>query len=146
LLSGRSSLLQLVQAAGNLLLPTANASIIDDGIVAGNQPAVISRLGVDDGADRRPAGRGRPGSRVPRCRRRHEDRPPPAAKAFARSRPCRPRRSGRSARPACHQATNDVQQIQTFAVLVFTMLAAAPVMGIGGIILAVQQNAALSSS
>ncbi|MDQ0865211.1 ATP-binding cassette subfamily B multidrug efflux pump [Arthrobacter globiformis] len=43
------------------------------------------------------------------------------------------------------RATNDVQQIQTFAVLVFTMLAAAPVMGIGGIILAVQQNAALSS-
>ena len=42
------------------------------------------------------------------------------------------------------RATNDVQQIQTFAVLVFTMLAAAPVMGIGGIILAVQQDAALS--
>ena len=43
------------------------------------------------------------------------------------------------------RSTNDVQQIQTFAVLVFTMLAAAPVMGIGGIILAVQQNAALSA-
>ena len=42
------------------------------------------------------------------------------------------------------RATNDVQQIQTFAVLVFTMLAAAPVMGIGGIILAIQQDAALS--
>ena len=43
------------------------------------------------------------------------------------------------------RATNDVQQIQTFAVLVFTMLAAAPVMGIGGVVLAVQQNAALSA-
>jgi ATP-binding cassette, subfamily B, multidrug efflux pump len=42
------------------------------------------------------------------------------------------------------RATNDVQQIQAFAVLVFTMLFAGPAMGIGGIVLAVQQDMALS--
>ena len=36
--------LQVVQTAGNLLLPTLNASIIDDGILA-NQPGVILGLG-----------------------------------------------------------------------------------------------------
>ena len=38
-------LLQLIQAAANLLLPTVNAAIIDDGIVPGDT-GVISRLGV----------------------------------------------------------------------------------------------------
>jgi ATP-binding cassette subfamily B protein len=42
------------------------------------------------------------------------------------------------------RATNDVQQIQAFAVLVFTMLFAGPAMGVGGIFLAVQQDVALS--
>ncbi|MFP5366143.1 MAG: ABC transporter ATP-binding protein, partial [Actinomycetes bacterium] len=43
------------------------------------------------------------------------------------------------------RATNDTQQIQAFAVLVFTMLVAGPAMGLGGIVLAVQQDIALSS-
>ena len=37
--------LQLIQAAATLMLPTVNAAIIDDGIVAGNN-AVITRLGT----------------------------------------------------------------------------------------------------
>ena len=37
--------LQLIQAAATLMLPTVNAAIIDDGIVAGNY-AVITRLGA----------------------------------------------------------------------------------------------------
>jgi ATP-binding cassette subfamily B protein len=43
------------------------------------------------------------------------------------------------------RTTNDTLQIQSFAVLVFTMLVAAPVMGAGGIVLALQQDVALSS-
>ena len=42
---GAIVLLQLVQAAANLLLPTVNAAIIDDGIVAGDTE-VITRLGA----------------------------------------------------------------------------------------------------
>jgi ATP-binding cassette subfamily B multidrug efflux pump len=43
------------------------------------------------------------------------------------------------------RATNDTRQIQSFAVLVFTMLVAAPVMAVGGVYLAWQQDIVLSS-
>ena len=42
------------------------------------------------------------------------------------------------------RATNDVAQIQTLAVLVFTMLVAAPAIFIGGIVLAIHQDVVLS--
>jgi ATP-binding cassette subfamily B protein len=42
------------------------------------------------------------------------------------------------------RTTNDVLQLQNITVLVFGMLVAAPVMGIGGVILAVEQDVALS--
>lgn len=137
--------LQVVQTAGNLLLPTLNASIIDDGILA-NQPGVILGLGgwmmiltaVQAAAA---LGAGYLGADVAmkighRLRR----------DLFSRVQAMSSQEIGTFGTPSLvTRATNDVQQIQTFAVLVFTMLAAAPVMGIGGIILAVQQNAALSS-
>ena len=45
---------------------------------------------------------------------------------------------------AQEHATNDVAQIQNLAVLVFTMLLAAPAIFVGGIVLALQQDVALS--
>jgi ATP-binding cassette subfamily B multidrug efflux pump len=137
--------LQVVQTAGNLLLPTLNASIIDDGILA-NQPGVILGLGgwmmVLTAVQAAAAlGAGYLGADVAmkighRLRR----------ELFTQVQAMSSQEIGTFGTPSLvTRATNDVQQIQTFAVLVFTMLAAAPVMGIGGIILAVQQNAALSS-
>jgi ATP-binding cassette subfamily B multidrug efflux pump len=137
--------LQVVQTAGNLLLPTLNASIIDDGILA-NQPGVILGLGgwmmVLTAVQAAAAlGAGYLGADVAmkighRLRR----------ELFSQVQAMSSQEIGRFGTPSLvTRATNDVQQIQTFAVLVFTMLAAAPVMGIGGIILALQQNAALSS-
>ncbi|PNH79377.1 multidrug ABC transporter ATP-binding protein [Arthrobacter sp. AFG20] len=137
--------LQVVQTAGNLLLPTLNASIIDDGILA-NRPGVILGLGgwmmVLTALQAAAAlGAGYLGADVAmkighRLRR----------ELFSQVQAMSSQEIGTFGTASLvTRSTNDVQQIQTFAVLVFTMLAAAPVMGIGGIILAVQQNAALSA-
>lgn len=137
--------LQMLQTAGNLLLPTLNASVIDDGILP-RRTDVILRLGgwmiglsvVQVAAA---LGAGYLGAAVAmkvghRLRR----------ELFAKVQAMSSQEVGAFGAPSLvTRATNDVQQIQTFAVLVFTMLAAAPVMGIGGIILAIQQDAALSA-
>jgi ATP-binding cassette subfamily B protein len=137
--------LQVVQTAGNLMLPTLNASIIDDGILAG-QPGVILGLGgwmlvltaVQAAAALAAGYLGADVAMKIGHRLRRE--------LFAQVQAMSSQEIGTFGTPSLvTRATNDVQQIQTFAVLVFTMLAAAPVMGIGGIILAVQQNAALSA-
>lgn len=137
--------LQMLQTAGNLLLPTLNASVIDEGILP-RRTDVILRLGgwmiglsvVQVAAA---LGAGYLGAAVAmkighRLRR----------ELFAKVQAMSSQEVGAFGAPSLvTRATNDVQQIQTFAVLVFTMLAAAPVMGIGGIILAIQQDAALSA-
>ncbi|WP_246839684.1 ABC transporter ATP-binding protein [Pseudarthrobacter sp. NIBRBAC000502771] len=137
--------LQLVQAAANLLLPTVNAAIIDDGIVAG-QPQVISRLGALMAA----IAVVQAAAAIAACyvgalvamKIGHRLR----ADIFNRIQSFS---SQDVALFGTHslttRATNDVQQIQAFALLVFTMLFAGPAMGIGGIVLAVQQDAALSA-
>ncbi|MEO7107602.1 MAG: ABC transporter ATP-binding protein [Rhodoferax sp.] len=43
------------------------------------------------------------------------------------------------------RTTNDVQQVQTFLVMVLTMIVAAPITGIGGVLMAVRQDAGLAS-
>jgi ATP-binding cassette subfamily B multidrug efflux pump len=43
------------------------------------------------------------------------------------------------------RTTNDVQQIQAFLVMVLTMIVTAPIMGIGGVMMAIRQDAKLSS-
>lgn len=137
--------LQMLQTAGNLMLPTLNASVIDDGILAGRTD-VILRLGgwmialsvVQVAAA---LGAGYLGAAVA-MKIGHRLRRDLFGKVQTMS---SQEVSAFGAPSLVTRATNDVQQIQTFAVLVFTMLAAAPVMGIGGIILAVQQDASLSA-
>ncbi|MDT0168583.1 ABC transporter ATP-binding protein [Pseudarthrobacter sp. BRE9] len=136
--------LQLVQAAANLLLPTLNAAIIDDGIVAG-KPEVISRLGmlmaviaVVQAAAAIAAGYL---GAVVAMRTGHRLR----AEVFTRIQSLSSQDVALfGTQSLTIRATNDVQQIQAFAVLVFTMLFAGPAMGVGGIVLAVQQDVALS--
>lgn len=136
--------LQLVQAAANLLLPTVNAAIIDDGIVAG-KPEVIARLGVlmaviavVQAASAIAAGYL---GAVVAMRTGHRLR----AEVFTRIQSLSSQDVALfGTQSLTTRATNDVQQIQAFAVLVFTMLFAGPAMGIGGIVLAVQQDMALS--
>ncbi|MEV8147522.1 ABC transporter ATP-binding protein [Arthrobacter sp. NPDC080073] len=137
-------LLQLVQTGATLLLPTLNAEIIDDGLVAGNSE-VILRLGAWmmlltviqvlaavlagylGAIVAMKVGRG--------LRQELFDKihslPDQDVAAFG---------------PASLvvRTTNDVLQLQNITVLVFSMLVAAPVMGVGGVILAVEQDVALS--
>ncbi|MEW1804861.1 ABC transporter ATP-binding protein [Pseudarthrobacter sp. NPDC080039] len=136
--------LQLLQAAANLLLPTVNAAIIDDGIVAG-EPGVISRLGVlmaviaaVQAAAAIAAGYL---GAVVAMRTGHRLR----AEVFTRIQSLSSQDVAMfGTQSLTTRATNDVQQIQAFAVLVFTMLFAGPAMGIGGVVLAVHQDPALS--
>jgi ATP-binding cassette subfamily B protein len=136
--------LQLVQAGANLLLPTVNAAIIDDGIVAG-KPDVISRLGmlmaaiaVVQAASAIAAGYI---GAVVAMSIGHRLR----AKVFSRIQTLSSQDVALfGTQSLTTRATNDVQQIQAFALLVFTMLFAGPAMGIGGIVLAVQQDVVLS--
>ena len=141
---GAIVLLQLIQAAANLLLPTVNAAIIDDGIVAG-RPEVISQLGVlmaviavVQAASAIAAGYL---GAVVAMRIGHRLR----AEVFTRIQSLSSQDVALfGTQSLTTRATNDVQQVQAFAVLVFTMLFAGPAMGIGGIVLAVQQDMALS--
>ncbi|UTT67740.1 ABC transporter ATP-binding protein/permease [Arthrobacter sp. DNA4] len=136
--------LQLVQAGANLLLPTVNAAIIDDGIVAG-KPDVISRLGmlmaaiaVVQAASAIAAGYL---GAVVAMSIGHRLR----AEVFSRIQTLSSQDVALfGTQSLTTRATNDVQQIQAFALLVFTMLFAGPAMGIGGIVLAVQQDVVLS--
>jgi ATP-binding cassette subfamily B protein len=138
-------LLQLVQAAANLLLPTVNAAIIDDGIVAG-QTDVISRLGavmaviaILQAAAAVAAGYL---GAVVAMRMGQQLR----GEIFARIQSLSSQDVAVfGTQSLTTRATNDTQQVQAFAVLVFTMLVAGPAMGVGGVVLALQQDVALSS-
>ncbi|MCP8999264.1 ABC transporter ATP-binding protein/permease [Pseudarthrobacter sp. RMG13] len=137
--------LQLVQTAGNLLLPTINAAIIDDGIVAGNTPEIF-RLGtvmVLIAAVQASAAiaAGYFGA-VVAMKLGHQLR----GEVFTRIQSLSSQEMAAfGTQSLVTRATNDTQQIQSFAVLVFTMLVAAPVMAAGGVLLAWQQDMVLSS-
>lgn len=136
--------LQLVQTTANLLLPTLNAAIIDDGIVGGNVPEILSlgswmaaMAGVQVAAA---IAAGYLGAAVAMelGRQLREE-------LFATVQSMSSQEVGAfGAASLVTRATNDVAQIQNLLVLVFTMLVAAPAIFIGGIVLAVHQDIALS--
>ncbi len=137
--------LQLVQTAGNLLLPTINAAIIDDGIVAGNTPeifrlgTVMALIAAVQAAAAIAAGYF---GAVVAMKIGHQLR----GEVFTRIQSLSSQEvAAFGTQSLVIRATNDTQQIQSFAVLVFTMLVAAPVMAGGGVLLAWQQDMVLSS-
>jgi ATP-binding cassette subfamily B protein len=137
--------LQLVQTAGILLLPTINAAIIDDGIVAGNTPEIF-RLGVDMALvaaiqAAAAVAAGYLGAVVAMTLGQQL-----RAEVFTKIQSLSSQEvASFGAHSLVTRATNDTQQIQSFAVLVFTMLVAAPAMAVGGVYLAWQQDVVLSS-
>jgi ATP-binding cassette subfamily B protein len=137
--------LQLVQTLGNLLLPTVNAAIIDDGIVQGDTTtilrlgAVMAAIAAVQAATALAAGYL---GAVVAMRMGRQLRQEVFGKIQSLS---SQEVDSFGAQSLATRTTNDTQQIQSFAVLVFTMLMTAPVMGAGGIVLALQQDVALSS-
>ena len=136
--------LQLVQTTANLLLPTLNAAIIDNGVVGGNIPEILklgSWMAAVAGVQVTAAiTAGYLGAVVAMelGRKLREE-------LFAKVQSLSSQEvSGFGAASLVTRATNDVAQIQNLLVLVFTMLVAAPAIFVGGIVLAVHQDIALS--
>jgi ATP-binding cassette, subfamily B, multidrug efflux pump len=137
--------LQLVQSLATLYLPTLNADIIDNGVITGNTRyiwhtggimlavavvQIIAATGAVFFGARTAMALGRDV--------RHA--------VFQRVQDFSAREVGRFGTPSLiTRTTNDVQQVQMLAVLAFTLLVSAPIMCVGGIILALHQDVPLSS-
>ncbi|MDQ1736251.1 MAG: ATP-binding cassette, subfamily multidrug efflux pump [Pseudonocardiales bacterium] len=139
-------LLQFVQTLATLYLPTLNADIIDSGVVRGDT-GYIARTGavmlvvtvlqvccavgaVYFGARTAMAlGRDLRGA------------------VFGQVQTFSAREFGQFGTPTLiTRTTNDVQQVQMLALMTFTMMVSAPIMCVGGIALALNQDIPLSSS
>ncbi len=137
--------LQLVQTLATLYLPTLNADIIDNGVISGNIGYIMrtgglmlavtfvqiicsvcavyfgARTAMSLGRDVRQA-------------------------VFTKVQQFSDREVGHFGAPSLiTRGTNDVQQVQMLALMTFTMMVAAPIMCVGGIILALRQDVQLSS-
>ncbi len=138
-------LFQFVQTLATLYLPTLNADIIDNGVIKGDT-GYIARIGlvmlvatlvqmacsivaVYYGA--------RTSTALGRDLR---------AAIFHRVQGFSASEVNRFGPPSLiTRTTNDVQQVQLLVLMTFTMMVAAPIMCVGGIVLALRQDAALSS-
>ena len=137
--------LQLVQTLATLYLPTLNADIIDNGVITGNT-SYIWRTGgfmiavafvqiicatgaVFFGA--------RTAMAVGRDMR---------LAVFSRVQEFSAREVGHFGTPSLiTRNTNDIQQVQMLALMTFTLMVSAPIMCVGGIILALNQDVQLSA-
>ncbi|ATW48425.1 ABC transporter ATP-binding protein [Streptomyces peucetius] len=137
-------LLQLIQSLATLYLPTLNADIINNGVLRGHTGHVLStgglmmavtvlqvaaagaavycaaRIAMGVGRDLRSA-----------VFRHVQDLSVRDVGGFGAS-------------SLITRTTNDVQQVQTFALLILTMLVAAPLMCLGGIAMALSQDVPLA--
>jgi ATP-binding cassette, subfamily B, multidrug efflux pump len=138
-------LLQLVATIATLYLPTLNADIIDKGVITGDTGYIMriggvmlaitlgqiiasiiavyfgARTAMAAGRDIRSA-------------------------IFRRVQSFSAREVGRFGAPSLiTRTTNDVQQVQMLALMTFTLMVAAPIMCVGGVILALRQDVPLSS-
>ncbi|MBT2391745.1 ABC transporter ATP-binding protein [Streptomyces sp. ISL-1] len=137
--------LQLLQTSATLYLPTLNADIIDNGVVTGDTGYIL-RLGAvmiavsvvqvvcNIGAVFYGA---RTASALGRDVR---------AAVFDRVQSFSAREVGHFGAPSLiTRTTNDVQQVQMLALMAFTLMVSAPIMCVGGIIMALGQDVPLSA-
>ncbi|MDX3689545.1 ABC transporter ATP-binding protein [Streptomyces europaeiscabiei] len=137
-------LLQFVQTCATLYLPTLNADIIDEGVVEGDTGYILSfgalMVGIslvqvvcNIGAVYYGA---RTASAVGRDIR---------AAVFDRVQSFSAREVGHFGAPSLiTRTTNDVQQVQMLVLMTFTLVASAPIMCVGGIVLALGLDVPLS--
>ncbi len=137
--------LQLIQTIATLYLPTLNADIIDHGVVKGDIDYILRTGGVmlvvslvqlvcSVGAVYF-------GAQVAMAAGRDI-----RAAIFERVQDFSAREVGHFGAPSLiTRTTNDVLQVQMLALMTFTMMVSAPIMMVGGIILALQLDVQLSS-
>ena len=137
-------ILQLVSTLATLYLPTLNADIIDNGVVKGDTGYIMGAGGVMLAmtlaqiicsivavyfSARTSMGLGRD----------------LRAAVFDRVQSFSAREVGRFGAPSLiTRTTNDVQQVQTLALMTFTLMVSAPIMCVGGVVMALNQDVPLS--
>ncbi|GHF18691.1 MULTISPECIES: ABC transporter ATP-binding protein [Streptomyces] len=138
-------LLQLVQTLATLYLPTLNADIIDKGVVKGDTGYILSTGGVMLAVTLAQivcaVGAVYYGARTAMALGRDL-----RAEVFDRVQSFSSREVGRFGAPSLiTRTTNDVQQVQMLTLMGFTLMVSAPIMCIGGIGLALNQDVPLSA-
>ncbi|WP_035806128.1 ABC transporter ATP-binding protein [Kitasatospora mediocidica] len=138
-------LLQLIATIGNLYLPTLNADIIDKGVLAGNTDYIMRTGGVMIAVTLAQAacsiGAVYYGARTAMAIGRDI-----RATVFDRVQSFSARELGQFGAPSLiTRTTNDVQQVQMLTLMTFTLMVAAPIMCVGGIVMALNQDVPLSS-
>jgi ATP-binding cassette subfamily B protein len=136
--------LQAISTLASLYLPTVNAAIIDDGVAQGNLSRIVQLGGVMLAVTGLQVvcaiGAVYFGSRAAMGVGRDL-----RATMFGHVTSFSAEEAARFGAPTLlTRTTNDVQQIQLFVQLTCTMLITAPIMSIGGIVMAIHQNAGLS--
>ncbi|NUQ95484.1 MAG: ABC transporter ATP-binding protein [Streptomyces sp.] len=138
-------LLQLVQTIAALFLPTLNADIIDNGVVKGDTGYILgmggTMLGVTVIQVGCAIGAVYFGARTAMAMGRDV-----RASVFRKVQSFSAREVGQFGAPSLiTRTTNDVQQVQMLVLMTFTMMVSAPIMCVGGIIMALGQDVPLSS-
>ncbi|MEU0148538.1 ABC transporter ATP-binding protein [Streptomyces sp. NPDC006288] len=138
-------LLQLLQTCASLYLPSLNADIIDNGVVRGDTGyilqfgavmiavslvQVVCNIGAVYFGARTASALGRD----------------VRASVFGRVQSFSAREVGRFGAPSLiTRTTNDVQQVQMLVLMSFTLMVSAPIMCVGGVIMALGQDVPLSA-
>ncbi|MEU0671491.1 ABC transporter ATP-binding protein [Streptomyces sp. NPDC006172] len=136
--------LQFLQTCATLYLPTLNADIIDDGVVNGDTGAILSYGGLMIGISLVQVlcniGAVYYGARTASALGRDL-----RAGVFDRVQAFSAREVGQFGAPSLiTRTTNDVQQIQMLALMTFTLMVSAPIMCVGGIVMALGLDVPLS--
>ncbi|MBZ4319173.1 ABC transporter ATP-binding protein [Streptomyces huiliensis] len=137
-------LLQLVQTLATLYLPTLNADIIDKGVVKGDTGYILTTGGVMAAVALVQLvcslGAVYVGARIAMAVGRDL-----REAVFDRVQSFSAREVGRFGAPSLiTRTTNDVQQVQMLVLMSFTLMVAAPIMCVGGILMALKQDVPLS--
>ncbi|MEU5190538.1 ABC transporter ATP-binding protein [Streptomyces klenkii] len=138
-------LLQLVQTLATLYLPSLNADIIDNGVVKGDTGYILSlgggMLAVTLVQIVCAIGATYFGARTAMAVGRDL-----RAAVFDRVQSFSAREMGHFGAPSLiTRTTNDVQQIQLLVLMAFTLMVSAPIMCVGGILMALDQDVPLSA-
>ncbi|WP_282795510.1 ABC transporter ATP-binding protein [Streptomyces sp. CC224B] len=137
-------LLQFLQTCASLYLPTLNADIIDEGVVKGDTGYILTfgalMLGVTVVQMVCNIGAVLYGARTAAALGRDV-----RAAVFDRVQSFSAREVGQFGAPTLiTRTTNDVQQVQTLVLMAFTLMVSAPIMCVGGIVMALGQDVPLS--
>ncbi|MGW7194798.1 ABC transporter ATP-binding protein [Streptomyces chryseus] len=137
-------LLQLLQTSATLYLPTLNADIIDNGVVAGDTGYILEFGGVMIAVSVVQVvcniGAVYYGARTAAALGRDV-----RAAVFDRVQSFSAREVGHFGAPSLiTRTTNDVQQVQMLVLMGFTLMVSAPIMCVGGIVMALGQDVPLS--